>query len=111
MIAGGLGGLGRSAARWMASRGVKHLILLSRSSVRSQASIALLEDLNSMGVHVTAPACDVSDEHSLSAVLAECAQTSPAIKGAIQASMVLKVRLCSFRNMPDKANKLAGLYA
>jgi NAD(P)-dependent dehydrogenase (short-subunit alcohol dehydrogenase family) len=102
VVAGGLGGLGRSAARWMASQGAKHLILLSRSGAQSQALIAMLEDLKSMGVHVTAPACDVSDKNSLSAVLAECARTSPAIKGAIQASMVLKVRLFSFWNIPIK---------
>lgn len=95
----------------MASRGANHLILLSRSGARYQASIVLLEELRSMGVHVTTPACDVSDIHSLSAVLAECAQTTPAIKGVIQASMVLKVRSFSIWNIPDKANKFAGLCA
>ena len=91
LIAGGLGGLGRSAARWMARRGAKNLVLLSRSGVRAEASIALVEDLKSMGVHVIAPACDVTDPKSLSAVITECTRTIPPIKGVIQASMVLKV--------------------
>ena len=76
----------------MARRGAKYLILLSRSGVRSETSVALIEDLKTMGVHVSAPACDVTDLASLSAVVTECAKLFPPIKGVIQASMVLKVR-------------------
>ena len=43
VIARGFGGLGRSAARWMARRGAQTLILLSRSGPRSQAALTLLK--------------------------------------------------------------------
>jgi KR domain/Phosphopantetheine attachment site len=93
LIAGGLGGLGRSIARWMAERKAKNLILLSRSGIQHEAARILLDELKAKGVNVAAPPCDVSDLQALSFTLAECSKTMPPIKGCIQASMVLKVRL------------------
>lgn len=92
MIAGGLGGLGRSAAKWFASRGAKNLVLLSRFGPQKESAFALIEELEAMGVHVRAPPCDVAVTDSLSAALAICAQTMPPIKGVIQGAMVLRVR-------------------
>lgn len=91
LIAGGLGGLGRSAARWLASRGARHLILLSRSGARSEAALALIDELTAKGVQVKSPACDVAVGGSLSAALESCAVAMPPVKGCIQASMVLRV--------------------
>ena len=91
MISGGLGGLGRSAARWMASRGARYLILLSRSGPRSEVALALLQELRNQGVHVEAPACDVTLKDTLAAVIEKCKEVMPPIKGCIQGTMVLKV--------------------
>lgn len=52
----------------------------------------LCKALKDDGVHVEAPACDVTKADSLMSVLAHCAESMPPIKGCIQASMVLKVR-------------------
>ena len=90
VIAGGLGGLGRSAARWMVDRGAKNLILLSRSTQHSESVRVLLNDLREMGVKVETPACDISDEKALSTALGTCRHLPP-IKGCLQAAMVLKV--------------------
>lgn len=91
VIAGGLGGLGRSAARWMVSRGVRHLILLSRSGAQTEAALALIEELKAKGAHAEAPACDVTKADMLRTVLERCAETMPPVKGVIQGSMVLNV--------------------
>jgi acyl transferase domain-containing protein/NADPH:quinone reductase-like Zn-dependent oxidoreductase/phospholipid N-methyltransferase len=93
VIVGGLGGIGRSLARWFARRGARHLILLSRSGAtgRGDASSLLLKDLAQSGVQVATPRCDVCDAESLAAALQECSLTMPPVKGVIQASMVLKV--------------------
>jgi acyl transferase domain-containing protein/NADPH:quinone reductase-like Zn-dependent oxidoreductase/NADP-dependent 3-hydroxy acid dehydrogenase YdfG len=93
VIAGGLGGIGRSLASWFASRGAKHLILLSRSGPTSEKSLVLLEDLASRGVNVATPRCDVGNVESLRTVLESAAKAMPPIKGCIQGSMVLKDRL------------------
>ena len=94
LIAGGLGGLGRSIARWMASRNTKNLILLSRSGIKDEAGQLLIDELESKGVRVMVPACDVSNMTLLASVLAECNKKMPPVKGCIQASMVLKA--CSY---------------
>ena len=89
LIAGGLGGLGRSAARWMARRGAKNLILLSRSGPKSSAASELLKELRDRDVNVATPKCDVSCSESLSDALKKC--KLPPIKGCLQGTMVLRV--------------------
>lgn len=91
VIAGGLGGLGRSIARWMVSRNAKNLILLSRSRTHAIEVQNLLRELREKGVTVATPACDIGNRESLALALASCREM-PTIKGCIQAAMVLKVR-------------------
>ncbi|KAK6539088.1 hypothetical protein TWF694_010628 [Orbilia ellipsospora] len=91
IIAGGLGGLGRVAARWMAIRGVKHLILLSRSGPRTENAKKFIEELEGMGVKCIAPACDISNRSLLQKTLGSL--DIPPIKGCIQSSMVLRSAL------------------
>lgn len=91
MIVGGLGGLGKIAARWLVGRGARNLILLSRSGPKSQESVALIEELQSTGARVMTPCCDVADSESLAAVISHCSEIMPPIKGCIQGAMVLRV--------------------
>ena len=91
LITGGLGGLGRSIAQWMAQRGARNLILLSRSTTRSAAALRTINGLRAQGVNVTAPPCDIGDKDALAATLAHCARDMPPVRGCIQGSMVLQV--------------------
>jgi NAD(P)-dependent dehydrogenase (short-subunit alcohol dehydrogenase family) len=92
VLAGGLGGLGRSIARWMVSRGARHLVFLSRKGASSDAARELVEDLRENGCMVNAVACDVSDRQALEQAISECEKSMPPIKGCIQGAMQLKVR-------------------
>ncbi|KAK6334105.1 hypothetical protein TWF696_002607 [Orbilia brochopaga] len=49
VIAGGLGGLGRDTARWMAERGAKCLILITRTGPKTQQAQELISELRSIG--------------------------------------------------------------
>ncbi|KAI2942232.1 hypothetical protein CBS147321_5394 [Aspergillus niger] len=89
LIAGGLGGLGRSAARWMASMGAKNLILLSRSGPKATAAQELIRELTDQGVRVRAPRCDLTSSEALTRALEECRDLPP-IRGCIQGTMVLQ---------------------
>lgn len=91
VLAGGYGGLGRSLARWMASRGATSLVILSRSSASSPEKVELIADLDKMGCKVHSLACDVADIASLQKLSAEAFSNLPPIKGCIQGSMVLRV--------------------
>lgn len=89
VLAGGLGGIGRSLARWMASKGAKHLVFLSRTGKLAGDALAMVEELEQKGCKSHVFACDVGDEERLKEVVAECESTLPPIKGCIQGSMVL----------------------
>lgn len=91
VISGGLGGLGKSVARWMVSRGARNLILLSRSGASQQSARDFIDELKISCKKVAAPVCDVTVKESLRSVIAECMNHMPAIKGCVQGSMVLKV--------------------
>lgn len=90
LIAGGLGGLGRTITRWMADRKASNFILLSRSGAKGQDALELLREMKARGVNIAAPACDISSEDALVTVLEQHGHMPP-IKGCIQATMVLKV--------------------
>ncbi|KAF7883709.1 uncharacterized protein EAF02_005629 [Botrytis sinoallii] len=90
IIAGGLGGLGRSAALWMADKGARYLILLSRSGPTTDAATSLLIKLRDMGSSVEAPKCDITSSDQLRKAISQCSRAFPLIKGCIQATMVLK---------------------
>jgi hypothetical protein len=93
VISGGLGGLGKSVARWMVSNGAKNLLLLSRKGGDKWPSKAFLADLKCFGVTVLAPKCDIADEKAVANIIQEAASSMPPIKGCIQGSMVLEVVL------------------
>lgn len=91
VLAGGLGGLGRSTALWMAARGAKNLIFLSRSNKVTEAVTKMISELNKLGCNVHIFGCDLVDRSRLRTVLDDCHQILPPIKGCIQCSMVLQV--------------------
>lgn len=92
VIAGGLGGLGRSVARWMAGRGAKNLILLSRRGPVQDAAKQLVQELEVTCDRIATPACDVTDSEALRDAMEKCLETMPPVRGCIQGSMILKVR-------------------
>ncbi|CAG8960790.1 hypothetical protein HYFRA_00002327, partial [Hymenoscyphus fraxineus] len=107
LIAGGLGGLGKSLALWMVNRGAKNLVLLSRSGPKDDTAKSFLKSLKRQGVNVMAPPCDITDRKSLSKVLAECSSCMPPIKGCIQSTMVLQDS--TFDNMTRESYNAAVL--
>jgi hypothetical protein len=90
LLAGGTGSLGRSIARWMASRGARFLVFLSRSGDSKRTTQELLAELQANGVVAHALRCDVSDEAAVIASLEEARRLGmPEIAGVLQASMEL----------------------
>ncbi|KAF2728787.1 reducing type I polyketide synthase [Polyplosphaeria fusca] len=90
LLAGGLGGLGKSVAKWMVRRGARHLLLLSRSGNADSVSSSFVQHLEAAGVQVETYACDIGDAAALSGVLKQCRSSMPPIRGCVQASMILK---------------------
>ena len=91
LVAGGLGGIGLAISRWMAGRGAKNLLLLSRSGILKEGAIDFKAEMAEKGVRIHTPACNVADVSSLQAILEQDMQRMPPIKGCIQASVVMQV--------------------
>ncbi|OBT78885.1 Type I Iterative Polyketide synthase (PKS) [Pseudogymnoascus sp. 05NY08] len=98
LLAGGLGGIGRSLSMWMVANGARNLIFVSRSGVSNDAARELVSTLMGKGVRVEVIQCDIADEVRLFDSLNASLRTMPPIRGVIQGAMVLRDQI--FANMP-----------
>ncbi|OHW95298.1 polyketide synthase [Colletotrichum incanum] len=87
LLVGGLGGLGRSIATWMAERGARHLTFLSRSAGLTAESKELFADLSSIGCHATTVAGWVDNADDVARAIKV---TERPIRGVFQLAMALK---------------------
>ena len=88
LLAGGLGGLGRSIATWMVEHGARSLIFLSRSAGLNESDQNLFKELVSLGCAVSAVA---GMTQSMEDVKMAISSAPNPIKGVMQLAMVLRV--------------------
>ncbi|WP_020659292.1 type I polyketide synthase [Amycolatopsis benzoatilytica] len=69
LITGGTGGLGSVLARHLVSRGIRKLVLASRSGLSAEGAPALRDELLAQGAEVIVAACDLADRDALAALL------------------------------------------
>jgi len=86
LITGGLGALGLKTAEWMAEKGARHLVLISRSQPSEQAQ-QTIQRLEQLEVQVKVLSADISLEVDLVNIL-EQIQTPP-LRGVIHAAGIL----------------------
>ncbi|MEM7756775.1 MAG: SDR family NAD(P)-dependent oxidoreductase [Cyanobacteria bacterium P01_A01_bin.40] len=89
LITGGLGALGLQLAWWMAEKGAKHIVLLSRSEPSSTARSSITQ-IEKTGIRVIVFQADVSSLEDLSQVLTEVQNSLPPLRGIIHAAGILK---------------------
>jgi acyl transferase domain-containing protein/thioesterase domain-containing protein len=89
LITGGLGALGLHLARWLARRGVKHLVLVSRRGRATPGAAEAVASLESLGASVTVAQADVADAAAMAAVLADIDARSPPLSAVFHAAGVL----------------------
>ena len=112
LIAGGTSGLGFATARWMVSRGARHLTLVSRTGVLSQELAD--ESARWEGVTLSVQACNVTDTAAVQALIADVADRGTPLKGVVHSAMVIDDGLVC--NLDDArfeavlAPKLAGAW-
>lgn len=104
LLVGCLGGLGRSISTWMAERGARKLVYLSRSGVANKEAETLLNDLHALDVSTQVFQCDIMCKKDVEAAVG---QVNGPIKGVIQAAMVVNDTV--FDNMTlDQFNAVTG---
>lgn len=95
-VVAGLGGICREIGRWLAEKGAKSLVFLSRSAASGEGNKAFAEDLRkAYGTDVRVFDCDVGNHKALAAVLEQC-RDMPPVKGCVTGAMVLDVSIQVF---------------
>ncbi|GAB2846483.1 phthiocerol type I polyketide synthase PpsA [Lentzea nigeriaca] len=105
LVTGGLGALGREVATWLASRGARRLVLVSRRGLpprelwdevadpEDATRIECIRSLESAGVTVRTVAVDITDRVQAPKSL-DCAELGlPPIRGVVHAAGVLDSRM------------------
>lgn len=87
LLVGGFGGLGRSTARWMVSKGARHLAFLSRSGM-SSSNEKFVAELESSGCQVQIFTGSVED---LDLVGGTISQLKKPLAGVLHLALKLKV--------------------
>ncbi|KAK6211719.1 polyketide synthase [Colletotrichum tabaci] len=90
LLAGGMGGLGRSIGKWMVRNGARNLVFCSRSGDSSPEAKQTIRDLQDAGATVLAYACDIADEARLQQVVDDLSRKTLRVRGIIQSAMVLR---------------------
>jgi acyl transferase domain-containing protein/NADPH:quinone reductase-like Zn-dependent oxidoreductase/acyl carrier protein/short-subunit dehydrogenase/SAM-dependent methyltransferase len=93
IVTGGLDGFGLESARWIASRGVGNLVLISRRGQEAPGANEVIAELADLGVNALAISCDVTDAKALSMVIDHVRKTMPPLKGILHAAMVIDDQL------------------
>jgi len=100
LITGGLGVLGLEVARWLAGRGARRLVLVSRTPMPPRGEwaagehrVELIRELEALGVTVRTVAADITDAAAVTAALSDDALGLPPIRGVVHAAGVLDSRL------------------
>ncbi|KAK4494800.1 hypothetical protein PRZ48_014156 [Zasmidium cellare] len=89
-IVAGLGGIGRELGRWLAEKGAKHLVFLSRSAASGASNKAFIKELReTYDTNATAFDCDVGNRAALQTVLYNISELPP-VRGCVTGAMVLK---------------------
>ena len=89
LIVGGTSGFGLEVAKWLGSKAIGRLILVSRkgpASLECQQAIKILQE---KGIAVSALAVDVTDYKSVATLINHIQQDGPPLRGIFNSAMVL----------------------
>ncbi|KAJ3578103.1 hypothetical protein NPX13_g2461 [Xylaria arbuscula] len=90
ILIGGTGGLGRSMARWMITRGARHLVLVSRSGSATGKVKDLIDEAAELGAEVLVRRCDVANAADVEELINFELEGMPPVRGLIHGAMVLR---------------------
>jgi hypothetical protein len=79
-------------AKWMVSKGAKHIVLLSRSGQLRGKAKEQIDKLNDDGANIVVRSCDVADKASVDNLISVGLTGLPPVRGIIHGAMVLHVR-------------------
>ena len=113
LITGGTSGIGLELARWMVDRGVRHLVLASRSGGSDEAR-AVIDDMRARGAEVAIERVDIGDRESVAAMMERIDANMPPLRGLMHSAVVVDdgilLHLDADRFRPVLASKMEGAW-
>ncbi|HEV2542837.1 MAG TPA: SDR family NAD(P)-dependent oxidoreductase, partial [Methylobacterium sp.] len=90
LVTGGLGGFGIEAARWLADRGAKRIVLVGRSGKPNEEGRAVIAELAARGVSIETRACDITSRRAVEKLIDGIETAGSKLAGVIHGAMVLQ---------------------
>ncbi len=106
LVTGGLGGVGRNIARLLAERGVRRLLLVSRTGSADPRATEVTGELTALGAEVDVVACDVADAAAVAGVLDGIGPDRP-LRGVVHCAGVLDDGVVADLT-PDRLTRVLG---
>ncbi|KAJ9248853.1 hypothetical protein DTO195F2_8710 [Paecilomyces variotii] len=100
ILIGGTGGLGRSMAKWLSTKGARNVVLVSRSGKIDSKVQVLIDELAKNGTNIIVKPCDVSQQQSVETLIDSLSHLPP-IRGVVHGAMVLKDMLYENMTLDD----------
>ncbi|KAK8110205.1 Highly reducing polyketide synthase ACRTS2 [Apiospora kogelbergensis] len=88
VISGGTGGIGRSVAQWMTTKGAKNIVLLGRSAASNPEVAELLQKFQGTDIQIRALPCDIGDRGAMERVVRQI-QDLPRVRGVMHGALTL----------------------
>jgi NADPH:quinone reductase-like Zn-dependent oxidoreductase/acyl carrier protein len=89
LITGGTGGFGLQIAQWLSAKGVKQLVLASRSGAKSDEAKEAIQRMEAAGTKVYADPIDITNEEAVAKAVSKIKAEMPPLKGIIHGAVVL----------------------
>ncbi len=89
LITGGASGFGLMLAKWLAEKGARRLVLLSRSGYKHQGDYQIADALKQQGVELYPMNLDITDRKAVNGVVSYINKHLPPLKGVIHSAAVL----------------------
>lgn len=107
VLTGGFSGLTRAIMDWMAERGARHLLVLSRRGASSPESKALIRRLADKGVEIRPVICDVANGEAVTSIITS-ANTIRSIMGIVHAAVSYEVSCNLHISLPKFHVRVVG---
>ncbi len=90
LVTGGFGAFGLATANWLAEKGARTLVLVSRSGPRTPEQRRAVERLTAAGVNVVSEQVDMADAEAVTALIGRIRDRLPPLRGVFHTAGVVQ---------------------
>ncbi|MFJ2027969.1 type I polyketide synthase [Streptomyces sp. NPDC087897] len=111
LVTGGTGAIGGHVARWLATEGAEHLVLMSRRGPDAPGARELTGELTALGSRVTLVACDLQDRDDVGRALGALAADGTTVRTVMHTAGLGVLAPLADTGVADLAHLIGGKVA